>query len=80
MAHIMGDRPARPIRPSKQAARRLHQWVALHARVCERCGLPLVGRSYTNAVLQQVCGDCLLVEASSQADGAAEMPQITQEG
>lgn len=63
MAHTLRDRPANHTRPSKRAARRLHLWVAHHARVCERCGLPLLGRSYTTAASEQVCRDCLRLES-----------------
>ncbi len=60
MAHTIRHRPANRTRRSKREMRRLSLWVALHAQVCECCGLALWGRCYTNAALQRVCRDCFL--------------------
>jgi hypothetical protein len=84
MAHILRHRPANRTRRSKLAMRRLSLWVALHAQVCECCGLALWGRRYTNAALQQVCRDCFLCglpacASSPSPDSAMASERIAKE-
>jgi hypothetical protein len=62
MAHTVQYRPTRHERRSKLEMRRLRMWLALHAQVCESCGLALWGRCYTDATLQRVCRVCFLTE------------------
>jgi hypothetical protein len=57
MAHTIRYRPAPGTRRSRLE---LRLWLALHAQVCECCGLALWGRRYTNAALQRVCRSCFL--------------------
>jgi hypothetical protein len=80
MAHTIRHRPANRGRRSKREVRRLHLWITLHARLCECCGLPLVGRCYTNSAWQSVCRGCFLAVLPAQTGASAEMPQMAQEG
>lgn len=74
MAHTIAHRPANRTRRSKRETRRLHLWVALHARLCECCGLSLPGRCYINAAGQSVCRGCYLcgLPALTQQASAGE--------